>query len=382
MNTEIITEQQALEAVCQEFASSPFIAVDTEFVRERTYYAQLALIQIATADRAVCIDPLALQDLSPIKVLFATPDITKVFHACGQDMEIFYYLFDELPHPIYDTQIAATLLGQGEQVSYANLVKKMLDVDLDKSHSRTNWLHRPLSAAQLHYAADDVHYLARLFPRQRQALEEQGRLQWLDEEFQALTETARYRPAPEKMWRRVKGFNRLRGQQLAILQALAAWREERAIRIDQPRRRVISDDLLLNIARLRPKDKDALSRLSGIPPKVLERQGETIINLVKEACQRPQEAWPTLSTPQRLETAQEAQVDALNAIVKLYSAKHNLSPNSLTSRKELERLVAGERELAILSGWRRHHGGDQLVAFLEGKTALKADGNRLRLIEN
>lgn len=381
MSTHFIDNHHALAQLCAQLTGSPFIAVDTEFVRERTYYPQLALIQVSNGEVIACIDPLAIDDLTPLKSLFADPRTTKVFHAASQDMEVFYYLFGELPQPLYDTQIAATLQGLGDQIGYAALVQEMLGVELDKSHSRTDWLQRPLSDKQISYAEDDVRYLAKLYPMQRQQLEELGRLAWLDDDFNLMGDPNRYRPNPASAWLRVKGLNRLRGVQLAILEKLGAWREERAMEKDQPRRRIASDETLLDIAKLRPKTIQALGKLRDFPESLLNKQGEALLQCVRDAEALPKESWPKLNLPQRLDSAQEALVDALQAIMKLSAHQYQINITTLTSRKELEELVRGERELPILQGWRRHHGGEQLLEFMEGKSQLQASSKGLVLIK-
>jgi len=379
MKTHFVDNHQALTQFCAQIKESPFIAVDTEFVRERTYYPQLALIQISNGEVIACIDPLAIDDLSPLKALFADQNTTKVFHAASQDLEIFFHLFGELPTPVYDTQTAATLQGLGDQIGYAALVQEMLDVELDKSHSRTDWLQRPLSDKQISYAEDDVRYLAQLYPMQQQQLQAQGRLEWLDDDFKLMTDPDCYRPNPASAWLRIKGLNKLRGVQLAILEKLGAWREERAMEKDQPRRRIAADEVLLDIARLRPKNIQALGKIREIPESLVHKQGEALLACVSEAEAMPKEAWPKLHLPARLSNEQEALVDALQAIIKLCAHKYQISITTLTSHKDLEALVRGEREIPILQGWRRHHGGEQLLEFMEGKSRLEATANGLAL---
>ena len=371
MENRFIDSVTALAEVCRQFAVDAFVAVDTEFVRERTYYPALALIQLANAERVVCIDPLAIDDLSPLQALFADESVVKVFHAASQDMEIFYHRFGELPWPVFDTQIAAAVLGAGEQVGYAALVKQVLDIELDKSHSRTDWLQRPLDARQIRYAEDDVRYLARLYPRQREMLVAQGRLDWLAPDFAALCDSGRYAPDPAVAWKRIKSVNRLRGVQVAVLQSLAAWREQAAMRQDVPRRRVVSDELLLDMARLRPKSMSSIGKLRGISNGWVHRYGETVMALIGEAERLPKERWPVLPSFKRLTPEQEALTDALMSIVKLCAAEYQLSAASLAGRKELERLVRGERDLPVLQGWRRGHGGERLLRFLEGEWSLR-----------
>ncbi len=379
METRFIDQSSDLALVCQEFANSEFVSVDTEFVREQTYYPQLALIQIANDQLITCIDPVAIEDLTPVKELFANPAVTKVFHAAGQDMEIFYLLFGELPQPLFDTQVAATVLGYGDQIGYAALVKELLNIELDKSHTRTNWLQRPLDAKQITYAEDDVRYLAELYPMLVNSLEKQGRTKWLDEDFAALTDPSRYQIEPQNAWKKVKGTNKLKGLQLAILQQLCIWREQRAIDKNKPRRWIAADNILLDIARLRPKDIEGLEKIRGMPANLLQRHGKTLLQCLRDAEATPKEQWPNQSRPKRLSNNDEALVDALTTIIKLCADQHQITASTLASRKELEQLVRGERELPILTGWRRHHGGEQLLNFLEGKSQLAIQQGQLTL---
>ncbi|HEY3488340.1 MAG TPA: ribonuclease D, partial [Gammaproteobacteria bacterium] len=207
MNTTIkthhITDAAALERLCTELANNPWLVVDTEFIREKNYYPKLCLVQIGNGDTLACIDTLAVKDLTPLCELLADPRCIKVFHAAGQDLEIFYYLTGAVPQPIFDTQLAAAFLGHGEQIGYANLVKTLLDVQLDKSHTRTDWSRRPLSSGQIEYALDDVRYLRDIYLHLRQALVQAGRLEWADEDSKALTAVERYRPDPEGAWQRI-----------------------------------------------------------------------------------------------------------------------------------------------------------------------------------
>ncbi len=379
MSNLFIEQPEALEQFCQQLKGSEFIAVDTEFMRERTYYPQLALIQVGNEEVSACIDPLAFDDLSPLKELFADTSITKVFHAAGQDMEVFYYLFGELPTPVYDTQVAATLQGLGDQIGYANLVMEMLGVELDKSHTRTDWLQRPLSDKQIRYAEDDVRYLAQIYPKQRAQLEQQGRLTWLDDDFRQIADPGRFQPDLDNMWTRIKGNNKLKGIQLAILQKLAIWREEFAMTRDIPRRRAAADNVLLDIARLKPKDSQALGKIRGIPESLVHKHGKALLQCISDAEAMPKESWPKLTKPKRLTAAQDALVDALSAVIKLSAHQYQINITTLTSRKELENLVRGERDLPILQGWRHHHGGESLLTFLEGSSTLSAVNQKLSL---
>jgi len=225
MQEQFIDRPEQLATFVEAMHGARWLAVDTEFIRERTYFPRLCLIQIASEEIAACIDPLKIEDLSPLKALLLDPGITKVFHAARQDLEIFLHIWGELPTPIFDTQPAAALLGIGDQVGYGNLIQQVLGINLAKDHSRTDWSRRPLQKAQMRYALDDVIYLGQAYRKMRRQLEEQGRLEWLEAEFESLADPATYALEPMAMWQRVKGRQHLKGVRLAILQQLARARE-------------------------------------------------------------------------------------------------------------------------------------------------------------
>jgi len=377
-----IDTDKALTETCRQLGESEFLALDTEFIRERTYFSQLCLIQIANENTVACLDPLAINDLSPLRDLLFSKTTTKVMHATHQDMEIFFKLWGALPEPVYDTQIAATLLGMGESIGYASLVKKMLAVDLDKSHTRTDWSQRPLSPKQLEYAADDVRYLAQLYPLQKQKLQSLGRLEWLNDDFLALCLPDRYQTKPDDAWRKVKGIKKLKRKQLAVLQPLAAWREQEAVKQDKPRRRIVSDEALVDLSRLQPNSVSELSGYRSINGKTLKSNGESLIGLVKSALTLAPEKWPELPTRHSLTADEDALVDALAALLKLISADVEITASSIATRKDLENLVRGGRELDVLKGWRYRHAGQQLLDFLDGNLSLHARNGKLRISVN
>lgn len=370
----------ALAELCADLRGGDWLALDTEFIREKTYYPQLCLIQIANDAHIACIDPLALADLEPLWQLLYDPAVTKVLHAAQQDLEIFTLLRGTPPTPLFDTQIAATLLGQGEQVGYANLVQALLGVELDKSQVRTDWSRRPLSPAQLTYAADDVRHLRAIYHRQHEELIERGRLVWLAEDFTTLADPERYRVDPDKAWTRLKGAGRLKPRQLAVLRALAAWREREAMRRDRPRRWIVDDNLLIDLARLQPTDEQQLNRLRGLDGERRRRHGETLLAVIAEARDTPADEWPNPERSQPLSLEQEALVDALQSLVKLCAAEHQVSPGSLAGRRELEQLVQGG-DITLLHGWRKALAGDAVQHFLAGETRLTIGGDGLQRVD-
>jgi ribonuclease D len=370
MSYSYIETATDLAALCEQLKRSDWLTLDTEFIREETYYPQLCLIQVATDEVIACVDPLAIDDLGPLMEVFYDPAITKVLHAARQDLEIFQNLRGAPPENIFDTQIAATLLGQGDQVGYGNLVKAMLGVELDKAHSRTDWSKRPLSPEQLDYAADDVRYLRDIYKQQRQQLAEMDRLRWLEEDFAQLSNPAIYEPDTRDAWKRLKGINRLKGVQLAIVRELAQWREELARERNLPKRWILHDDLLVEVARLRPLSEDKLRHIRGLDDKKIARHGKTLLQLVEKAKSLPKEQWPTLDFRPRLSAEQDAMVDILLGMLKLCAHQHHVSPNSLATRKELELLIAGSGETALLHGWRHELCGASLEHLLSGRLCI------------
>lgn len=378
MTIDYIDTQDAFEACCQQFQNSRFLCIDTEFHRETTYYPELALIQLGNDQHSVCIDPLPLKDFEPLLRLFRNPDIIKVFHAAGQDLEIFHHDFNCLPDPIFDTQIAATLLGYGEQIGYAALVKTCLDVDLDKSQTRTDWMKRPLSDKQLEYAVNDVRYLAQLFPDMEQKLQQLGRLDWLSEDFALLSQKQNYEVDMTTIWRKVKGHQRLRGQQLAILQQLASWRENTAISRNRPRRRILPDDALIDLAIQKLTEADKIRNVRSLGKfRVKDDDLVQLADCINRALTIDKKLWPQLAKKFKLGAQQDALVDSLQALLKLNALQHNINPTTLASRKQLEALVSGERDIDLLKGWRKLHGGQQLVEFLDGKLSLSSQQGKL-----
>jgi len=374
-NLRYIDTDADLEQACHDLADQPYLAVDTEFIREKTYYPVLCLIQLASPTHCFCIDPLALPDLSPLRNLLLDERITKVFHAARQDLEILGLAFGKLPAPVFDTQIAASLLGLGDQLGYANLVKHFLQVQLSKGHARTDWERRPLSKEQIEYAADDVRYLIELFPSMRQKLVDLGRLDWLQEDFADLTRPELYQNNPDQQWQRVSGIQKLKGAQLAILQELAGWREQQAQHQDKPRKWIISDDVLLVLALQAPREITQLERIRGINSGLVQRHGQTLLGLVEKGQSRPKQDWPQLSRRKTLSPAQEALLDASMAIVRLHSAKHQINHSALCSRHDLESIIGGDRQNALLHGWRRGIAGQAVLNFLKGQTSLSVNSD-------
>ena len=364
-----------LITLCERLAGTPWLALDTEFIRERTYRARLCLIQVASAELVACIDPLALPDLDPLRELLSAPDTVKVLHAAHQDLEIFHQLFGAVPAPVFDTQIAAALLGLGEQMGYGRLVAELLGVELEKGHARTDWAQRPLDPEQVSYAADDVRYLGEIYLEQRERLAALGRSDWLDEDFRRLSDPASYALDPQTQWTRLRGIQHLRGRQLCAAQALAAWREELAQQADRPRRWILADEVLVDLARRMPCDTAALGRLRGLPERTLERHGSAILELLEQARARPEEDCPQPAERLVLTPDQEALADLLMATLRIEAGRQHIGPAMLATRRELERLASGADDLPVLRGWRAKLVGDTLLAVRRGEHGLRAVGD-------
>ncbi|MEN8107673.1 MAG: ribonuclease D [Pseudomonadota bacterium] len=375
-NIPFINTADELTAFCGRLSQAPWIALDTEFLREKTYYPKLCLVQVATPDMVACIDPLALDDLTPLLDVIFDSNITKVMHAARQDMEIFYYLRGAAPAPIFDTQVAALLLGLPDQVGYGTLVQELLNVKLHKLHSRTDWTQRPLEDAQLHYAADDVIYLVQAYELMLDKLQTSGRLEWLSDDFTALSNPDLYAAHPENAWLRVKGANKLSGATLAILQALAAWRETRAQRADRPRGWLMRDDVLLDIARHAPKNTEQLARIRGIHENTVRKSGDDLLQLITDAAGTTPRPLPPKKFRQRMTPSQDAAVDVMQAVVRLVAAENGINPSVLANRNQLEQLLLGNTDVPILQGWRKQLTGEHLQGFLDGEIGIRmSDGN-------
>lgn len=368
-----------LGALCTRLAEDDWFAIDTEFLREKTYYPKLCLVQIATPREVAVIDPLALTDLTPLLNLLAAPGITKVMHSCRQDMEIFYHLAGRAPAPVFDTQVAAPLLGYADQIGYANLVQEMTGVALDKLHTRADWTVRPLSSAQLQYAADDVIYLVDIYRRIVSQLRSLDRLDWLAEDFRQLSDAALYDSPPEQAWLRVKAASRLKGPALAVLQALAQWREETARRRDRPRGWLLRDDTLVDIARQRPATLESLGAIRGLGDGLLGRSGAEMLELIRQAAARPPQPFADSDRRARLAPAQEALIDVMMAVVRITAEENRLHQSVLAGRRDLEALLLDDPASSLLHGWRYRLVGARLQRLLSGQLALSVRDGRLVL---
>ncbi len=374
--TQYIDTSEQLVQFSNTIKNVPWLAIDTEFQREKTYRSILALIQIATPDIVAIIDPLAC-DINPLLDVLYDKNILKIFHAARQDQEIFYDLRGEPLSPVFDTQIAAPILGHPEQAGYARLVDDILGVQLSKAHSRTDWLRRPLSDDQMAYAADDVIYLAKLYPLLEKQLIQKNRLDWLAPAFADLCKASLYANPPELAWKRIRPAKRLKGAPLSILQKIATWREALAQTKNIPRGWLIKDDILVEIAKLKPTSIKDLSSIRGVTDKFADKFGQTVIDIINEAIEQKPTPQDKLKKTKKASEQQEAIADLLMAQVRLKAADAGVNPSSVTTRKELLQLIQGERDIELLSDWRHEMVGKDLIATLEGKAHFNVSSGEL-----
>jgi len=370
-NYKFIETENELVEICNSFRGSSWLAIDTEFEREKTFYPELCLVQIANEELVAVIDPIRIDNLQAMFDLLFDVSITKVFHAARQDLEIFFMLQGEIPQPLFDTQIAAPLVGYDEQIGYGNLVSKMLQVSLSKAHTRTDWKRRPLQSAQLDYAADDVIYLGKVYKLLKTKLEQHGRVGWLEEDFSALCEPALYQPDPSTVWKKIRSGKKLKGSKLSAFQHLAAWREITARAENRPKNWLVRDDALVDLSQILPKDISDLKRIKGLNEKLINKYGKEIVKIIVAAQQQEPLAISKEKQRSALSPVEEVKVDALCALVRLLAKENNLNPNTLAPRKELEKFVQHDSNTTLSKGWREHLIGKELKSFLDGEVSLQ-----------
>jgi ribonuclease D len=378
---QYIDTPEKLSALCQQILKEPWLALDTEFLREKTYFPRFCLLQIATPEWVACVDPIALPDLDELFDALYNPSIIKVFHSSRQDLEIFFQLKGCIPEPIFDTQIAAPLLGFQDNPGYAMLVSSFLNINLSKAHTRTDWTVRPLSEEQLRYAADDVIYLCQVYMIMCEKLQELGRFDWLKSDFELLKDPELYLVSPEKAWLKVKGKNKLTGRQLSIIQALCEWRERTAQTEDRPRSWLMRDDLLLELAKLQPGTVSALAEVRGINERTVNRYGKVLCQLINDAKQRSPIPLNEKGRPARKTQQQEAILDILTALVRIRAEENSLNPAILATRKDLEVLLFNDDDdCPLLHGWRFSMAGRELVGLLKGDLLIGIESDKLNII--
>lgn len=385
-----VDSAERLHAVCEHLSQVERFGLDTEFVGERTYMPQLELVQVATAERCALIDCRAVTDLRPFFAVLSNREVEKVVHAGQQDLELFFKLSGQVPGPIFDTQVAAAMAGFGAQCGYAQLAERMLNVAVDKTETLTDWSRRPLTRAQLAYAADDVRHLLALYEQLKRRLVQLGRWKWLQEEFRRLEQSVRSEPVdPARAYLRVRGRGSLRGKSLAVLRELSAWREELARARDKPRGSILRDEALVEIARKAPTTVAALRGLRGVRSRELDRHCEEVVSRVVRALELPRERWPETPTSPG-PAPSTGVVELLQAVVRARAEEARIAPSLLATHADLQLLAqrhaAGStNDLLIMQGWRRKIAGNDLCALLEGRAAIEIEPGRgqirLRTIE-
>lgn len=380
----MIETTAALEEACLKLAKSEFITIDTEFLRETTFWPELCLIQMASPDLEVIVDPLAKGiDLAPFFALMADASVVKVFHAARQDIEIIHHLGNLIPQPIFDTQVAAMVCGFGDSISYDQLVNRIKGVQIDKSSRFTDWSRRPLTDKQLDYAAADVTHLRDVYLSLKEQLEREGRALWVSEEMAVLESASTYDMHPDDAWLRLK--SRLRKPtELAILKFVAAWREREARSRNVPRSRVLKDDGLFEIAQQQPKDTEALGRLRTIP-KGWERSasGAAIVEAVNAALALPKTDMPHAPKHVHVPEGTAAAVELLKVLLKLVSDRQGVAAKIIANSDDLEKIAAeGENaQVGALSGWRRDLFGDMALRLINGGVALRFVDKKVEAVE-
>ena len=380
----LITTTEELAKTTAALAQSDFVTVDTEFIRETTFWPELCLIQMASPDISALIDPLAPGlDLAPFFELMANEAVTKVFHAARQDIEIVFNLGRLIPHPVFDTQVAAMVCGFGDSVSYEQIVQKVSGAQIDKSSRFTDWRARPLSEKQLTYALADVTHLIDVYLHLKAELEREGRAHWLNEEMAILTARETYDPHPEDAWKRLKVRLR-KPSELAVVQAIAAWREREARDRNVPRRRVIKDEVITEIAQQQPSDEAGLGKLRTIP-KGWERSATagSLLAAVNAALAMPKEEMPRLPKPPQNPEGSSAASELLKVLLRLVAEKEGVAAKVLASSDDIDRIAADgeEAKVAALSGWRREVFGERALKLVRGEIALKFNNRKIVAVE-
>ncbi|MCB2056233.1 MAG: ribonuclease D [Geminicoccaceae bacterium] len=377
----LITDNAALEALCARLRREPFVTVDTEFMRDRTYWPQLCLVQLAGENEAVAIDPLAPGiDLAPLADLLRDTRVLKVMHACRQDMEIFYHLCGrQAPRPIFDSQVAAMVCGFGEEVGYETLVNRLTKGRLDKTARFTDWARRPLSDKQIAYALADVTHLRVIFEKLAKRIEREGRASWVEEELDAFLDPALYEMKPEDAWKRLK-FRSREPRFVALVQALAAWREATAQRRNLPRNRVVRDDLLMELAAARPRRIEDLKAINRV--NVDRESAAAIVAAVDEVMRRDEADLPALPPVEPTPRGIGPLTDLLKVLLKLCAEESDVAQRLIATSSDLDALAQDDTaDVPALKGWRRRIFGDKALALKAGELALAVGDRRIRVVD-
>ncbi len=382
-NPTPISTTDELAQFCASLATADFVTVDTEFMRETTFWPKVCLIQVAGPEEARVIDPLAAGlDLEPLFELFRNPAVLKVFHAARQDLEIFVRLTGTVPTPLFDTQVAAMVCGFGDQVSYENLASKLANAQIDKSSRFTDWSRRPLTPKQILYALSDVTYLRKCYEKLNQRLQKSDRASWLDAEMATLTDPATYDLPPPEAWRRLKP-RVTRPEYLIVLQAVAAWRETEARQRDIPRQRILRDEAAMEIAAHPPKDAEDLGHIRGLSKGFAEgKMGQGLLAAIATHLEMPKEYWPRIEREAELPRGIGPIVELLKVLLKQKCDEHDVAQKLVASSSDLDKIAADDNaDVPALQGWRRELFGNDALRLKRGELALAVNGNRIKLVD-
>jgi len=375
-----ITDQNTLNDFYNKCKIEKVLAVDTEFIRDSTYYPSLCLIQIAGINFAAAIDPLAKLDMSPIWELLLNKNILKVFHAGRQDIEIFFGLMGEIPTPIYDTQIAAMFCGLGDQVSYESLVNNFLGLSVNKEHQFTNWLQRPLSKNQINYAISDVTHLINIFPLIRKAIKDNNREEWVTKELEHLSKKELYKVKADEVWKKIKLKNS-NPQMLNLLKYLAYWRENECKKRNVPRNRLIRDDVLINISFSKPKTISELKKIRAIPKNLSNDDFSQILEVIDKAEKVKREEWPLISTSTSPQISKSS-LELLKILLKYCSEENGLAEKVIANTDDLKSILEGQKKnMKVFTGWRNKIFGEMALSLLNGKLAFKIEKGKIKKID-
>ncbi len=351
-----------LKAFCDEMPKGTWIGVDTEFMRERTYYSEPCLVQLSSDAGIACVDVLAIKDLEPLKEVLCGEDSVKLMHSCSQDLEIFHLMFNTIPSNIFDTQVAAAFTGRGDQVSYAALVAEICGLTLHKAHTRARWCDRPLSQDEIHYAEDDVRYLPALHEVLAEDLEKTGHRAWFDEEMKVLANTPVHAINEKNAWQRINALKQMTGRPLAAAKALSGWRESRAQARNRPKSWILADKVLIQIAHALPETLNELADIEGINEGFVKHQGQRVLSIIRQSSDHNESE--QASGPARLDAREKALKKELAGILDQVAESLNIPVSILATRRDLTALIQGDSELPVLKGWRAEVVGNKLLKHL------------------
>lgn len=380
----IVQTQEDLNAFCTALAKGPYLTIDTEFLRDKTYFPKLCLLQMAGPDvEAAALDPLIEGlDWTPVKDLMANESVLKVFHAARQDLEIFYNIYGVLPTPIYDTQVAAMVCGFGDQIAYAGLVRELTGKELEKNAQFTDWSRRPLSAKQIRYALDDVVYLREVYEKLHARLQKQGREDWVFEEMGILNSPATYQNPPDEAWKRVR-IRSDKPEVLNILRTLAAWRETEAVRRDVPRSRILKDEVLADVAMFKARDEDALQQIRSLQSDMARgKVGKQLLELVNKAMEAHKDTWPRAPRKDAFPKSAQGTLEMLKMLLRINCGEADVAAKLVASGEDLEAIAIEDKpDVPAMNGWRYEVFGKDAMAMKQGKIGLSLHKGKIRKTE-